>query len=129
MPIQLVTEDPAAIPAQTELSAGHERDDFQREVDSHVGALKIATAKAGWPQPEPTKHFRRYVVAPEDKAALKGVIRRACTLHKVEAVFYKDVKTAAGHVAVKFHVARKLDKNGKPVADSTLDRNGTPVAP
>src|SRR5271154_3463847 len=126
MPITLHT-DVAEIPEQTELVAGRERDDFQLAVDKDVAGLKHATAAAGWPATDPTKHFQRYVVGADDTGALKAVIRRAAVLHKVEALFYKNAKTEAGHIVVKFHVARKLDKDSKPVADETLDANGKPV--
>jgi hypothetical protein len=125
MPITLHT-DTTELPEQTELMAGRERDDFQIQVDKDVEALKLATAKEGWPKPDPKKLFRRYVVGADDKAALKAVIRRAGTLHKVEAVFYKEVKTEAGHIVVKFHVARKTDKDGKFVKDDTLGADGKP---
>ena len=127
MSITLHTEA-EELPDQTELVAGRERDAFQLQVDKDVNALKIATARAGWSDPDPRRLFHRYVVGSDDKAALKSVIRRAGTLHKVEAVFYKDAKTEAGHVVVKFHVTRKLDKDGKPVKDDTLNKDGTPKA-
>jgi hypothetical protein len=128
MAITLHTDDATELPEQTELLAGRERDDFQVQVDNDVQALKLATAKEGWPKPDPKKLFRRYVVGSDDKAALKAVIRRAGTLHKVEAIFYKDVKTEAGHIVVKFHVTRKLDKDGKFVKDDTLGPDGKPKA-
>ena len=121
--------DTEELPEQTELAAGRERDAFQLQVDKDVKVLKIATARAGWPAPKPTVLFHRYVVGSADKAALKSVIRRAGTLHKVEAQFYKDAKTEAGHVVIKFHVTRKLDKDNKPVKDDTLNKDGTPKAP
>lgn len=125
MAITLHTE-PQELPEQTELAAGRERDEFQLQVDKDVETLKIATARAGWPSPDPKKLFHRYVVGADDKAAVKAVIRRAGTLHKVEAQFYKDAKTEAGHIVVKFHVTRKLDKDGKPVKDDTLNKDGSP---
>jgi hypothetical protein len=125
MPITLHT-DTAELPEQTELVAGRERDDFQQAIDKDVATLKTATAKAGWPATNPGKLFHRYVVGADDKSALKTVIRRAGTLHRVEAQFYKDAKTEAGHIVVKFHVTRKTDKDGKPVADPTLNADGTP---
>jgi hypothetical protein len=118
--------DVTDLPEQTELAAGRERDEFQQKVDSDVAALKTKTATAGWPAPDPKRHFQRYVVGKDDRAALKSVIRRAGTLHKVEAQFYKDAVTEAGHAVVKFHLARKTDKDGKPVADDTLNADGTP---
>lgn len=136
MPITLHT-DVEELPEQTELAAGRDRDEFQLAVDKDVETLKMATAKAGWPAHDPAKLNHRYVTDMKDKAALKGVIRRAATLHKVEADFYKDAKTAAGYAVVKFHVSRKpVMENGKPkmdgdkpvyVADDTLDKNGKPV--
>lgn len=121
--------DPTEVPEQTELiSQSRERDEFQLQVDKDVETLKMATAKAGWPSPEPAKLFHRYVVGADDRSALKAVIRRAGTLHHVEALFYKDAKTEAGHFVVKFHVTRKLDKEGKPVKDDTLDKDGKPKA-
>jgi len=127
MPITLVT-DTTELPEQTELVAGRDRDDFQLQVDKDVEKLKHSTATAGWPALNPKNLFHRYVVSADDKAALKSVIRRAGTLHKVEMLFYKDAKTEAGHYAVKFHVARKLDKDGKPVKDETLTADGKPKA-
>jgi hypothetical protein len=126
MPITLHTEETEKVPAQTELAVGRIRDDFQQSVDKDVEKLKLATAKAKWPEPDPTKLFHRYVVDTDDKGEMKSVIRRACTLHHVEAVFYKEVKTEAGHLVIKFHVARKLDKDNKPVKDDTLNADGTP---
>jgi hypothetical protein len=125
MPITLHT-DTVELPEQTELATSHIRDEFQKGVDADVETLKFATAKAGWPAHDATKLFHRYVVSADDKAELKSVIRRACVLHKVEAAFYKDAKTEAGHISVKFHVSRKLNKENKPVADDTLDDNGKP---
>lgn len=128
--------DVTDLPEQDELIAGRERDEFQRQVDGNVAELKNATATAGWPAHDSTKLFRRYVVAADDKAELKSVIRRAGTLHKVDPVFYKDATTEAGHAVVKFHVARKRVmvngepkmENGKPVyvKDDTLEANGKP---
>jgi hypothetical protein len=127
MAITLHTDVQDKLPEQTELAAdARVRDEFQQQIDKDVEKLKLATAKAGWPKADPAKLYHRYVVGADDRAALKGVIRRSAILHKVEAVFYKDVKTEAGHMVVKFHVARKLDKNGKPVADDTLNGDGTP---
>jgi hypothetical protein len=127
MAITLHTEVPVTtLPEQTELMAGRERDDFQKRVDRDVAKLKVATAKAGWPAADPSKLFERYVVDAADKAALNAVVRRAGTLHKVEILFYKAVKTEAGHLVVKFHVARKLGTDGKPVKDDTLNADGTP---
>lgn len=130
-------EEIGAVPEQTELVEGRHRDEFQRAVDKDVAALKTDTAKAGWPKHDPAKLWKRYVVGKDDVSALKSVIRRAATLHKVEADFYKNATTEAGHVAVKFHVSRKpvLEngepkmENGKPVyvKDDTLDANGKPV--
>ena len=125
MPITLHTE-PTEVPEQTELVAGRERDDFQRQVDQDVTKLKTATAKARWPEHDATKLFHRYVVSADDKAALKAVIRRSGTMLKVEPVFYKDAKTEAGHIAIKFHVARKLGSDNKPVKDASLNADGTP---
>lgn len=119
--------DTVELPEQTELVQGRHRDEFQQEVDKDILVLKDATARAGWPEHDATKLFHRYVVGADDVSALKGVIRRAGTLHKVEADFYKDAKTAAGHVSVKFHVSRKLDKDNKPVADPSLDADGKPT--
>jgi hypothetical protein len=129
MPITLHTDDVKELPEQIELIAGRERDEFQRMVDADVEKLKHATAKASWPTPDPKRLFHRYVVAADDKGALKAVIRRAGVLHHVEPVWYKDAKTEAGHVVVKFHLARKLDKDGKPVKDETLNDDGTPKTP
>jgi hypothetical protein len=128
MPITLHT-DVKELPEQTELAAGHVRDDFQKQIDADVAKLKLATATAGWPEPDPKRLFHRYVVGKDDRAALKSVIRRAGTFHKVEAQFYKDVSTEAGHIVVKFHITRKLTKDGKPVADDTLTADGKPVPP
>lgn len=126
MPITLHTDE-EAIPEQTELHQPHVRDEFQQEVDGHVGALKVKTAAAKWPEPSAKALFHRYVVGADDRAALKAVIRRATILHKVVPLFYKDAKTEAGHYVVKFHVARATDKDGKPVKDESLNDDGTPV--
>jgi hypothetical protein len=126
MPITLHT-DTVELPEQTELVVGRFRDEFQQAVDGDVITLKAATASAGWPEHDPGKLFHRYVVGAEDSVPMKGVIRRACTLAKVEADFYKDAKTEAGHAVVKFHVSRKLDKDNKPVADPSLDADGKPT--
>lgn len=127
MAITLHTEE--KLPEQTELAPGRERDDFQLQVDKDVADLKIKTATAKWPKHDPRYHFQRYVVGKDDLAALKSVIRRAGVLHKVEPIFYKEVTTEAGHKVVKFHVARKVDKDGKPVTDDTLNADGTPKKP
>ena len=126
MAITLHTEN-VELPEQTELVQGRHRDEFQRMIDGDVLILKHATAAGGWAAHEPTKLFERYVVGPDDVTPLKEVIRRAATLHKVNADFYKDAKTEAGHVAVKFHVSRRTDKDEKPVADSSLDADGKPT--
>jgi hypothetical protein len=123
MAITLHTDE--KLPEQIELIAGRERDDFQKAIDKDVHALKVATAKAGWPPADPKRLFHRYVVAADDKGALKGVIRRAGILHHVEPVWYKDAKTEAGHIVVKFHVVRKVDKEGKPVKDEELNADGS----
>lgn len=127
MPITLHTEAAilAKLPEQDELMLGRSRDDFQKQVDRDVELLKIVTARAGWPEPG-TKGmpFHRYVVGKDDKAELNAVIRRAGTLHKVEIDFFKPVTTEGGHVAIKFNVSRKLDKDDKPVKDDTLHDNG-----
>lgn len=129
MPITLhTTEQTTALPEQTELAPGRERDEFQQQVDKDVAALKRNTAAAKWPKHDPKHLFQLYVVGSDDKAALKAVIRRAATLHRVEPVFYKEVKTEAGHLVVKFHLARKVGKDGKPVKDDTLNADGTPKA-
>lgn len=129
MAVNLITATSEKIPEQTELQTPRERDEFQQTVDQDVSALKLATAKAAWPKPDPKRLYHRYVVAKEDRAELKSVIRRAAALHKVEAIFYKDGKTEQGHVVVKFHVARKLAKDGKSfVADDTLGEDGKPKA-
>jgi hypothetical protein len=98
--------DTVELPEQTELVQGRHRDAFQREIDGDVLIMKHATAAAGWPEPDPTKHFLRYVVGPDDATEMKSVIRRAATLHKLDPQFYKDGKTEAGHVVIKFHVTR-----------------------
>jgi hypothetical protein len=120
--------DPATLPEQTEKVQGHFRDEFQLGIDKDVAGLKINTAKAGWPEHDPTKLFHRYVVDKGDSPAMKEIIRRAANLHKVVPVFYKDVPTEAGHAVVKFHVARKTDKDGKFVKDDTLNPDGSLVA-
>jgi len=119
--------DTVELPEQTDLVVGRHRDEFQQDTDGDVLILKGNTASAGWPESDPTKLFHRYVVDADDATEMKSVIRRACTLHKVEAVFYKDAKTEAGHVSIKFHVARKLDKDNKPVTDASLDADGKPT--
>jgi hypothetical protein len=129
MAITLHTEPVETLPEQTDLAEGRYRDEFQLQVDKDVQNLKLATAKAGWPDPDPAKHFHRYVVGADDKAALKAVIRRAATLLRVEPQFYKDAKTEAGHIVVKFHLARKVGKDDKPVPDDTLNADGSPKVP
>jgi hypothetical protein len=126
MPITLHTDN-VELPEQTELVVGRFRDEFQLSVDADVLILKAATATAGWPEHDPTKLFHRYVVGADDVSAMKGIVRRACTLNRVEADFYKDAKTEAGHVSIKFHVSRKLDKDNKPVTDAALDADGKPT--
>jgi hypothetical protein len=126
MPITL-HDDATELPAQTDMVIGRHRDEFQLQIDTDVESLKTNTAKAGWPAFDPSKLFQRYVVGKDDASPLKAVIRRAATLHKVEADFYKDAKTEAGLFVIKFHVSRKLDKDGKPVSDDTLDKDGKPV--
>lgn len=123
------------LPEQVDLEVGRVRDEFQLQVDKDVLALKERTAKAKWPEPDPTKLYHHYIVSSDDMAALKGVVRRACLLNKVEAIFYKNAKTEAGHIVVKFHVARKplmkdgkeVTQNGQPVyvPDDTLNDDGT----
>lgn len=109
-PVALIS-DVAEVPEQTEFAQGRTRDEFQQKIDREVGHLAENTAKAGWPAPHPGRLFGRYVVAKDDVAALKQVIRRAATLHKVGLLFYKDATTEAGHKVVKFHVKQK------PVSD------------
>jgi hypothetical protein len=125
MPITLHTENVKELPEQDELVAGRERDEFQRQIDKDVHDLKVSTAKAGWPDPDPKRLFHRYVVGADDKAAFKAVLRRAGVLHRVDLVWYKDAKTEAGHIVIKFHVTRKVDKDGKPVADEELNADGS----
>ena len=125
MAITLHTDITTPLPEQTEETLGHKRDEFQVAVDKDIEALKLATAKAGWPDHDPRKLFHRYVVDANDAVALKGVIRRAAILHKVDLTWYKDAKTEAGHVVVKFHTDRKMGKDGKPVKDDALNADGT----
>jgi hypothetical protein len=120
-------EDVKELPEQIELIAGRERDAFQLQIDKDVHALKMTTAKAGWPSPDPKRLFHRYVVAADDKGALKAVIRRSGVLYHVEPVWYKDAKTEAGHVVIKFHLTRKVDKEGKPVKDEELNADGSVI--
>jgi hypothetical protein len=119
--------DTVEVPEQTELVVGRFRDEFQLSVDGDVLILKAATAAAGWPEHDATRLFQRYIVGADDTTPMKAVIRRACTYARVEADFYKDAKTEAGHVAIKFHVSRKLDKDNKPVTDASLDADGKPT--
>lgn len=125
MAIQLHTEE-RELPVQDTLVVGRHRDEFQLQIDSDVESLKMATAKAGWPDPDPAKLYQRYVVGKDDATAMKGVIRRAGTLHKVAPQFYTDAKTDDGLVVIKFHVNRATDKDGKPVADDSLTDDGKP---
>lgn len=118
--------DTTELPIQTELVQGRHRDEFQVQIDADVLSLKMNTAKAGWPGHDPAKLFQRYVVGKDDASPLRSVVRRACTLHKVDPDFYKDAKTEAGLVVIKFHVSRKVDKDGKPVSDDTLTADGKP---
>lgn len=127
MPAITLHTDVKELPEQTELEVGRFRDEFQVAIDRDVADLKFATANAGWPDPDPTKLFTFYVVGKDDMAALKGVIRRAATLYKVDPEFYKNATTEAGHIVVKFHVTRRTDKDGKFVKDETLDANGKPT--
>jgi hypothetical protein len=112
---------------QDELITGktRTRDDTQKHVDRKVEAMKVAWVEAGKPS-MPHKITHRYLVSKPEKSALKGVIRRAGTLHKVGVAFYKDTKPDAdGNVFVKFTVTdfpAKPQANGAPAA-------GVPAAP
>jgi hypothetical protein len=129
MAITLHVTPAETIPDQDELVQGRFRDEFQLQIDAEMAALKVRTATAGWPDPDPKTPFLRYVVDSDEVTAMKGVLRRAATLHKVEVDFYKDAKTEAGHVSIKFNIGRKTDKDGKPVKDDTLNADGSPVKP
>src|SRR5262245_41041517 len=123
MPITLHDTTDVELPVQDKLVQGRHRDEFQLQIDSDVRTLKHNTATAGWPEPDPTRLFQRYAVDKDDVSGIKAVIRRACTLLKVEADFYTDAKTPEGYVLVKFHVSRKTDKDGKPVPDNSLNED------
>lgn len=71
MPAITLHTDVTELPEQTELEIGRFRDEFQLMIDKDVADLKLATAKAGWPDPDPTKLFTFYVVGKDDMAALK----------------------------------------------------------
>jgi hypothetical protein len=112
---------------QTEVKPpASERDENQQYIDGEIGAAKTAWEDAGKPAHAGKEWTRRFHVAAEDKAAVKQMIRRALTLHKVGATWYKDVKTEDGVVSVKLHLAplpaKAPQANGanppKPAADS-----------
>lgn len=111
---------------EDEIRAGKtsERDDLQREIDNMVGTLREAWTEAGQPTRDTLRTSagfkraakRRLVVLREDATPVKNMVRRACTLHKVEPVFAKNRALDDGTVAVKFTVGPK--PNGKTAASA-----------
>jgi hypothetical protein len=82
----------------------NDRDEFQQAIDKDVSALKEAWEKNRKPAPGPKAPYHRYVIEKDDRAELKNVIRRACRLYQVAAVFFTDVATGNGLYQVKFNL-------------------------
>lgn len=100
-----------------------ERDETQTAIDNAVKEMVAKWHEAGKPEPHSDRPSKRYVVVKEDRTPLKGMIRRAATLHKVEAILFKDHVNEDGTVAVKFTIGDKPAKsNGTAPAE-------TPTAP
>jgi hypothetical protein len=106
--MQITKSNVAAEEKLTTATKSRERDAFQVEMDGEVAGLvkgwlaaeKITDGKP--PEPgkakvaEVNRPKARYHVAPDDKNAFKDILRRAATLHKVEAVFLYPLD-ADGH--------------------------------
>jgi hypothetical protein len=88
------------------------RGEDQQAIDAELGkTVKAYTAKGGPATAEASRPRVAFAVAPEDKSELKGMIRRAATLHKVEPVFFEDgTDDATGEVVVTLTVGPKPTK-------------------
>lgn len=88
------------------VAASRERDDTQKHIDDRFKARFDAWNKHGKPAPDKAATNRevtdRITVAKTDVAALKGMIRRAATLHKTGVKFYQDAKDGNGNTTVKY---------------------------
>jgi hypothetical protein len=84
--------------------ASRERDETQKHIDQRFKSRFEHWTTAGKPKPDkaPREATDRITVAKTDVAALKGMIRRAATLHKTGVVFYKDAKDGNGNTTVKY---------------------------
>jgi hypothetical protein len=109
-------EDEVALPKS------RERDDDQKGIDSDAEKMKAAwvaagkpgldklTTKAGFKAATKTA----YIVNKSDRPTVKGMIRRACTLHKVSPVYAKDLVNADGTVRIKWTVGPVPPKSETP---------------
>jgi hypothetical protein len=120
---------------QTELSQGRnrDRDEFQQMIDGQVKELvqawrekgapaPLTNAETGAAEPNPEAPTLRYTVDQGERNAMKQVIRRACTLYKADAVWYKDAARDDGTVTVKF-------SPGPKKATASAESNGQAEAP
>jgi hypothetical protein len=114
--------EPQAEDTQTELATrSHERDADQQGIDATVKGMVDGYNTAGGKDSAVTaRPTHRYQVPNGDKSELKRMIRRACVLHKVDPIWYKDSKPDdAGNLIVKFTVGPLKAK-----ADATPTPNG-----
>jgi hypothetical protein len=101
-------------PADVKLSQAHSRDrnEDQQAIDAELATcVKAYTEKGGPKHPADRRPRVAFAVAPKDKAELKGMIRRACTLHKVAPVWFEDITDeATGEVVVTLTVGPQPPK-------------------
>jgi hypothetical protein len=125
--VEITKSNVAADEKLATATKSRERDEFQKEMDAEIAALVKGWLAAEDPQnkvkaedrkpPEDGKATvtegkrpkARYHVAPDDKSAFKDVLRRAATLHKVEAVFLYPLD-ADGHPTTREPVDAKTGK-------------------
>jgi hypothetical protein len=111
----------APVPETTKLavSKSRERDETQRDIDTDVERLKRAWESAGKPGADKLTTpagFKRaekvaYTVEKDDRSPVKGMIRRAATLHKTGLVYAKDTTNQDGTVTIVFTVAPLMVKH------------------
>jgi hypothetical protein len=103
--VQIKTR-PAAADVKLATKHSRDRDEDQTAIDAELGKTVAAYVKAGGDKVSEDKRPRvAFAVAPDDKASLKGLIRRAATLHKVAPVFFEDTADdATGEIVVTLTV-------------------------
>lgn len=107
---------PASADVALVRSHSRDRDEDQKAIDE-----ELATTVKAWLNGKPVAEAAKvpadrrprvaFAVAPDDKAALKRMIRRAATLHKVTPVFFEDqTDEKTGEVVVTLTVGPPAPK-------------------